>query len=788
MTHHGARSAGRGLLRHLTTLASTLVLLAGLVAVASPTYADDDQAAATVQGLIDANSTGGTNGYYLREVDGPVHAASNSSTVWEPASAIKALIFAHAMRAVDDGAQVNGGTVTLTTQVPSVWVLPGTSSTCPTNTGNTSMSLANALSLMMFNSDNRWTQALRDYFGDAAIMQTAADLGMDDTVLQHLIGCRTSQPPAGFLRGIDFPNALTLVDVATLWEQMSNGYLADWDAARTVGSLGINTLDDGAANAFASITTSEAAGLGLSNATLAEFAGLQQSAVKPGTYTSAGVRLVNTIGGWAEIPFKDAFCVTDVRQFVYGVFIDSSTTDSSGLSTRVAASELMRERIREALQTWVACEADLALTELAFVDPPDTLDVSTATDLTVRHRFTNLGPAESTGVLVDADVTVPADCTADPASYVVAAEAPVGTVVTEERTVSVTCTQPSNHQISVEAEISPLLAGTTDPDPSNDTASATIQPAVVAYADLAVTELDDAELAAAGLGDLLVGGQWDFAAAVTAHNAGDIVHGLYDDPVSTVLSRGLTADAGMTATVTVTDAEAPALVRVQPQGQAATFHFNQPAGATWSLEGPGEITVESFHTLAPDAEASVDARFALACTTPGLHDVELTAAIVASDPHVLDPAADDNTASAARTVECVTPVAVNVRPGNDKNAVRAGTSQKVPVSILTTGAGEYGFTDAFDASWVDPATARFGAPDTLAGGGGGLPFPEILLAHDSFEPDDVTRDGDTDVTLPFGVIGSGLTPAGDEACVTGSWSPDGVLHYTFYGCDTVTVS
>jgi len=125
--------------------------------------------------------------------------------------------------------------------------------------------------------------------------------------------------------------------------------------------------------------------------------------------------------------------------------------------------------------------------------------------------------------------------------------------------------------------------------------------------------------------------------------------------------------------------------------------------------------------------------------------------------------------------------------GKAHNQVTAKSNEQLPVAILTTTADEYELPTDFDATTIDPATVLFGTSDALASGGGSSASPATQFIDDWHELDEVTRDGDDDARVLVGVPGSGITTSDTEACLTGTYSPDGVTTYTFYGCDRIAV-
>lgn len=128
-----------------------------------------------------------------------------------------------------------------------------------------------------------------------------------------------------------------------------------------------------------------------------------------------------------------------------------------------------------------------------------------------------------------------------------------------------------------------------------------------------------------------------------------------------------------------------------------------------------------------------------------------------------------------------THVVINVKPASWPNA--ANLRGTVPVAILTTRAGEYGTTADFDATQVDWATVRFGPVAVLDAGGGGVEIHGTGHIEDSYEPDDVTMDGDLDMVLHFNAEASEIPPGTSTVCVRGM-TYSGVA---FEGCDTIVV-
>lgn len=760
-----ALSPPRTLRAGLLALLAVMVLLAAVV-VARPAKAEEADAGQVVLDMLEDGSTGGTVGFRLKEVGGPVHLSHNETFVFEPASTIKALIHVHAMRQVEDGTVIGGQPVTLSRQIPNPWATTELNS-CPQPTAPVTASLATGLWQMMVPSSNTWTQALRDFFTDADIDVTRQALDMDDTALNHVVGC--GGPPA---------NELTLVDAGKLFEKVATGYLADPDAAYQLmlGGGGPGT------GGYDAMIDEEATGLGLSTSSLNLFKAQPGVAGKGGTYTGGPEYRANA--GWTKLGFKDADCEIVPHEYVYGGFIHAAD-EAPTVSLSDVRREMLRPQIASALKSWAACEADLELADVSVVDPPSEVDVNTPVTLTVRHVVANNGPAQSMDAEVSTTVDAPSDCTVQPGVGEQLVTLAAGQQVVDHE-VTIECADPSFHPIDVDAAIAPANPEVVDPDPTNNGDATSETVAVIAHADLAVTGLDLAALDGAGLGDLLVGQDFVFDAPLTLHNFGDTGLGLYSDPVDGDVSRTLAVPAGLTGSVQVTAAETPATVVVDEDGQAPVTHTNQAAGVVLTATGPATLTVRSVASaLEVAADREVAAAFGLRCEAPGLHDIGFAAAVEPSDPHVLDPQADNDTLEAGRTIDCVTPVQINIRPGNAHNFLNPAAPQAAPVAILTTAAGEYGLPLAFDATTVHHPTVRFGTTGTLDDGGGSTASPDRDFVRDSFETDDKTKDGDQDMVLLFATSDTGVDEQTTEACTVGTYDDGNGESLTFYGCDMV---
>lgn len=720
--------------------------------------------------LMAAAHDGGTSGFYLREIGGPVHLAENETFVFEPASTIKAIIHFHAMRQVQLGTVIDGALVALTTPVPNGWA-----GSCPQPITPFFGTLQVGLTAMMDLSDNPWTQAFRDFFGDASIDQTRQAFGMNNSGIQpqHILGCGAT--------AIANPNQLTLVDAGLMYEAVATGFLTG-DAL--VSAYGMMDTDE---DLFNTMIDEEADGLDLSAAAIDAFKAGGRSVLKGGSYTlirDGVTQLYRSVAGRAVLAFRDTSCAVDPREYVYGAFIHGAD-GLTGLGIRALGVETFREEVRHGLESWAACGADLGVSDPVVLDLDDPMDANRPYAFTVRHTAVNLGPAESIDAVLTMtyDFALPADCTVSPTGSVQPLTLDRGVAQHVDVPVTLTCTSPSNHRFFFRSSVEPENPAVVDTDPTNNTATTSEDREVIAWADLATVGSDLSELDDASPWDLLVGQLFWFNTVKTLRNHGDTELGLYFDPAEVRVRRSMAFPEGVTGWVRVGPDELSAQVVIQVEGQPDLTVAAGP-GSQLSADGPARLTVV-YRPLAlpPGENREIDEQFGLQCMASGAHPVQFDHAVEAVDPHLLDPDPDNNTLEAEREIDCVLPVQINVRPGNQHNWVNPGSNESLPVAVLTTEAGEYGLPASFDATTILPDAARFGTVTMLGAGGGSSASRHFV--RDSFEMDDMTRDGDLDMVLHFGIPGSGADAGTVEMCVVGRFLAAGGAVHTYFGCDAV---
>lgn len=194
--------------------------------------------------------------------------------------------------------------------------------------------------------------------------------------------------------------------------------------------------------------------------------------------------------------------------------------------------------------------------------------------------------------------------------------------------------------------------------------------------------------------------------------------------------------------------------------------------------------------LEAGAPQSADTTFTVGCAEPGYHVFRFTSTVTPASDEDTDPNLSNDEREFEFAVDCVVPVAINVKPGSNPNSIKTPENE-VAVAVLTTSAGEYGLPLDFDATAIDPLSARFG-PRALVypNSGGAAEVHDRGHLEDSLERGEIeiVRDGDVDMVLHFNSGASGLTGTDSEGCVKGSFEdPETGQIYRFFGCDAVRV-
>ena len=152
-----------------------------------------------------------------------------------------------------------------------------------------------------------------------------------------------------------------------------------------------------------------------------------------------------------------------------------------------------------------------------------------------------------------------------------------------------------------------------------------------------------------------------------------------------------------------------------------------------------------------------------------------------------DPDLTNNDAQVSFTVDCVVPIAINIRPKGFPNSINLHS--ETSLAALTTKAGEYGLPLDFDATTIQPLTVRYGLESNLLNTASPTGAPEVHQQghiERSYELDEKTRDADLDMVLHFVTDQSGVGLTTTEACIKGKFT-SGLNTYTFFGCDSIVI-
>ncbi len=185
-----------------------------------------------------------------------------------------------------------------------------------------------------------------------------------------------------------------------------------------------------------------------------------------------------------------------------------------------------------------------------------------------------------------------------------------------------------------------------------------------------------------------------------------------------------------------------------------------------------------------DEPVTVTEEFVVNCGAASHHVWTFDNFIEPTDAETTDPDYSNNSATLDVEIECVVPVVINIAPGSDPNSQQRlkGT---VAVAVLATSAGEYGTPLDFDIFLVDPLSVRFGPPGIWDDDGlGATESHNRGHYEDSYELDETTMDGDTDLLLHFKMAETGLQEMDTEACVKGEFT-DATGTHQFFGCDAI---
>jgi hypothetical protein len=206
---------------------------------------------------------------------------------------------------------------------------------------------------MMWHSDNARTREITDTFGDDNINAFALSIGMQNTRLNHIVGC-----------GGPVPNQMTLADAAVLYEGVANGTLLTADNQAAFVSLMAGKAEFKVEGYdFTHLWDTDIPAIIAQAAPAAtpaqrqDYQNQMNIIYKAGNYVNCDdscshVAEYYSISGLVEIPFCSGGAPT-LQDYVFGMFLHGPTDSSyfTGKSTVASQnflatkSELLREQI-----------------------------------------------------------------------------------------------------------------------------------------------------------------------------------------------------------------------------------------------------------------------------------------------------------------------------------------------------------------------------------------------------------------------------------------------------------
>jgi hypothetical protein len=363
----------------LPTRVARVVALSAAVVAASLTGVGD--ARADVPGPITTrvntilNGAGsGTTGMYVKEVGGPVIAASNELFAFEPASSLKVLLHLYAHT------QVQAGAAALTDDVQ---LFPGGPTVCPNGASSGTEDMGPSLGKMMRVSDNPATRAQFEHWTAATINAYATTLGLGQTSFVNYIGCDVG------VTTID-DNTTSLTDLGIIYESVVDGSELTGATRTSFYDLmsGREQFEDfgfdftGIWPILVAMSAAEQPA-GMPASLLADFRAGMTANHKGGSYARcAGMGCSNRTewlswAGSATFPTCEAGAFSS-RSYVWGAFIHGSvdpswngTSSPANTAFLAVRAEPLREQLRAALAGWGACyPPDVTVTTTPSAPPP----------------------------------------------------------------------------------------------------------------------------------------------------------------------------------------------------------------------------------------------------------------------------------------------------------------------------------------------------------------------------------------------------------------------------------
>lgn len=290
------------------------------------------------------NSSDGTRGFYLRQINGPVLGGLMENYTFYPASTIKILEHLYWTDQIDSGNAAFNTFIKIFAN--------SVADTHAQNAPFVNRFLQTTQQNMMWNSSNSDTNALQDAAG--------ADNGVTGrqnirNFKNNILGLN-SQLEINHKFGNGGPannpaNRGALVQFGKLYEKATNNSVLS-PAGETYlrANMFNQTQNQALRNAIRNVVTQEGTEAGLTQAERTQFFNQMRIIWKDGNWN--GAQYVSCFGH-IEIPRKVRGGSVVFREYVFGSFLDQTTNVIPGFSINVnVMPEIVRDEIRKALETW----------------------------------------------------------------------------------------------------------------------------------------------------------------------------------------------------------------------------------------------------------------------------------------------------------------------------------------------------------------------------------------------------------------------------------------------------
>lgn len=316
-----------------------------------------------VSNIIRAGGISGTEGLYLKQVNGSVLANLEDGVVFEPASTLKVLANLYTMTKVQSGA------VTLNTPITHYTNGADSCPNPPIVSGTEPLEIA--VREMMYHSDNARTREVTDHWTEAKIDAYATSIGLPNTGFHEIVGCGPNTP------GTD---TLTLDDAGAIYEGVATQKLLN---AKNRGIFYSNMAGraqyDSEGYDWTGLWSTDipniinqVAPAGYTANQKTAYMNAMDLAYKAGNYVICANNNCTdviediSIAGWFQMPVCSATGTT-YAEYVFGIMFSNepSTGWSNGVTTQTDANfanakgELLREQIQAGMQSCLGKSLDV---------------------------------------------------------------------------------------------------------------------------------------------------------------------------------------------------------------------------------------------------------------------------------------------------------------------------------------------------------------------------------------------------------------------------------------------